>query len=36
VAGLANGWAEKELWSIMELFEEAAAVEVRPAELRGD
>lgn len=36
VAGLANGWAEKELWAIMELFESAAAAEVRPAELRGD
>ncbi len=36
VAGLANGWAEKELWAIMALFEEAAAVKVRPAELCPD
>ena len=33
VAGLARGWAHKELWAIMEIFEEAAAVRVRPAEL---
>lgn len=32
VAGLARGWAHKELWAIMEIFEEAAAVRVRPAE----
>ena len=30
VAGLARGWADKELWAIMEIFEEAAAVRVRP------
>ncbi len=30
VAGLARGWAEKELWKIMELFEEMSAARVRP------
>ena len=35
VAGLAHGWADKELWAIMEIFEETAAVHVRPAELRA-
>ena len=29
-AGLARGWADKELWAIMEVFEEMGAVKVRP------
>lgn len=33
VAGLARGWADKELWAIMEIFEETGGVRVRPAEL---
>lgn len=30
VAGLARGWAHKELWAIMEIFEELSATKVRP------
>ena len=33
VAGLARGWADKELWAIMEIFEEMGGVRVRPTEL---
>ena len=33
LAGLANGWANKEYWVIMELFEQISGVRVRPLEL---
>ena len=33
VAGFGRGWANKEHWVIMELFEEASGVRVRPSEL---
>ena len=33
VAGLARGWADKELWAIMEIFEEMGGVRVRPTEM---
>lgn len=33
VAGLARGWADKELWAIMEIFEEQGGVRVRPTGL---
>tara|TARA_B100000745_G_scaffold145626_1_gene95279 strand:+ start:4072 stop:5007 length:936 start_codon:yes stop_codon:yes gene_type:complete len=33
LAGLANGWADKEYWAIMEFFEQESGVRVRPLEL---
>ena len=33
LAGLANDWAHKEYWVIMELFEEMSGIRVRPPEL---
>ena len=33
LAGLANDWADKEYWVIMEFFEEMSGVRVRPMEL---
>jgi len=33
LAGLANGWADKENWVIMEIFEQMSDVRVRPPEL---
>ena len=33
LAGLANAWAHKEYWVIMELFEQMSGVRVRPPEL---
>ena len=33
LAGLANNWANKEYWVIMQLFEEMSGVRVRPMEL---
>ena len=30
LAGLANGWADKENWVIMEIFEQLSGVRVRP------
>ena len=33
LAGLANGWADKELWVIMEFFEQMSGVRVRPPDL---
>ena len=32
LAGLANDWADKEYWIIMELFEQCSGVRVRPRE----
>ena len=29
-SGLARGWAEQEYWSIMQIFEEMSAIQVRP------
>ena len=33
LAGLGNGWADKELWVIMEIFEQMSGVKVRPPDL---
>ena len=33
LAGLGNGWADKENWVIMEIFEKLSGVRVRPPEL---
>jgi 2-hydroxymethylglutarate dehydrogenase len=33
LAGLGNGWADKENWVIMEIFEQMSGVRVRPPEL---
>jgi len=33
LAGLANDWADKEYWIIMELFEQCSGVRVRPREI---
>ena len=32
LAGLANDWADKEYWVIMEFFEQMSGVKVRPTE----
>ena len=32
-AGLGQGWADKENWIMMELFEQMSGVRVRPPEL---
>ena len=33
LAGLGNGWADKENWVIMEIFEQMSGVKVRPPDL---
>ena len=33
LAGFANGWADKEFWVIMEIFEQLSGVRVRPPDL---